>query len=311
MFRVPQVRLLTNASSRLSGIKTLGSLTAQLQSLRLQSTSATIPEQDSTARTTKSIARRDAANATPFIPELEAKRIVPTHSTYYTPNADHERNLTELQSLHRKYIHLPTTPLKEGKWLNMQQYEPIGGGERLKPSQHKALVSILNKLGAIEPQLMPVEVSDVLIRYSRSSTINEKSEDVKQLDQYGRSRTVGGRKSSHAVVYLVEGTGEFLVNGKSLNAVFPELKHRAEILFPFKVIESESKYNMFAIVQGGGVTGQAGAIANAIGKGLVVHNPLLKGRLYKAGCMTRDHRHVERKKPGKVKARKSPTWVKR
>lgn len=309
MFRVQQAKLLlANRAAGLQSAKSLVSLTTQIQTLRLQSTTSTSTNVPSKDTRSTSISK---SNNGPLIPELEAKRIIPTHSTYYTPNADHERNLTELQSLHRKYLHLPTTPLKEGKWLNMQQYEPIGGGERLKPSQHKALVTVLNKLGAIEPQLMPQEVSDVLIRYSRSSTINEKSDEVKQLDQYGRSRTVGGRKSSHAVVYLVEGTGEFLVNGKRLNSVFPELKHRTEILYPFRVVESEAKYNMFAIVQGGGPTGQAGAIVNAIGKGLVVHNPLLKGRLYKAGCMTRDHRHVERKKPGKVKARKSPTWVKR
>ncbi|KAH3673552.1 hypothetical protein WICMUC_003659 [Wickerhamomyces mucosus] len=281
------------------------------KSLRLLSPFRNIRYQSSIIQNTTQIARKPQQKFKDIIPELELKRIVPTHSTYYTPNADHENNLNELKALLNRYISLPTIANAEGKWLSLQQYEPIGGGERLKPSQHKQIVTLLNRLNAIDHQLMPAEVQTVLTKYSRSSTINDSSKSLKQLDKFGRSRTVGGRKSSHAVVYLVKGTGEFLVNGKPLNQVFPELKHRDEILYPFKVIEGEGDYNLFAIVQGGGPTGQAGAIANAIGKGLIIHNPLLKSRLYKAGCMTRDHRRVERKKPGKVKARKSPTWVKR
>jgi small subunit ribosomal protein S9 len=219
--------------------------------------------------------------------------------------------LNELKSLERKYTNLPRVANIQGKWLSMQQYEPMAGDERLKSSQHKQLVKLLNRLNSIDPQLRPTEVQQLLTKYSRSSNINESGKKHKELDQYGRSRTVGGRKSSSATVHLVKGTGEFLVNGKPLNQHFPELKHREEILYPFKVIEAESEYNVFAIVTGGGPTGQAGAIVSAIGQGLIIHNPLLKARLYKAGCITRDHRRVERKKPGKLKARKSPTWVKR
>ncbi|CDR37761.1 CYFA0S01e16600g1_1 [Cyberlindnera fabianii] len=244
-------------------------------------------------------------------PELEIKRIVPAHKTFYTPNAEHNNNLNELKALERKYTDLPRVSNVQGKWLSLQQYEPIGGGERLKASQHQELIKILNRLNAIDPQLRPAEVDELLTKYSRSSTINESGKTLQLLDQFGRSKTVSGRKSSTAVVYLVKGQGEILVNNKSINQHFPELTHRQEILYPLQVVEAEADYNIFAIVHGGGPTGQAGAIAGAIAKGLVVHNPLLKPRLYKAGCMTRDHRRVERKKPGKVKSRKSPTWVKR
>lgn len=244
-------------------------------------------------------------------PELEIKRIVPKHPTYYTSNANHENNLNELKSLERKFTNLPRVANIQGKWLSMQQYEPMAGDERLKASQHKQLIKLLNRLNGIDPQLRPVEVQNVLTKYSRSSNMNEAGKKMPQLDEFGRSRTVGGRKSSSATVYLVRGSGEFLVNGKPLNEHFPELKHREDILYPFKVIEAEAEYNIFAIVTGGGPTGQSGAIVNGIAKGLVVHNPLLKTRLYKAGCITRDHRRVERKKPGKLKARKSPAWVKR
>lgn len=246
-----------------------------------------------------------------FNAELELKRIVPQHATFYSPNADHENNLNELKALDRKYTNLPRVNNVQGKWLSMQQYEPMAGDERLKSSQHKQLLKLLNRLNTIDPQLRPTEVQNLLTKYSRSTSMNDSAVAIKSLDEFGRSRTVGGRKSSSATVYLVKGTGEFLVNGKPLNQHFAELKDRQDILYPFKVVEAESEYNVFALVNGGGPTGQAGAIVNAIGKGLIIHNPLLKNRLYKAGCMTRDHRRVERKKPGKVKARKSPTWVKR
>lgn len=243
--------------------------------------------------------------------ELELKRVIPKHKTYYSPNADHENNLNELKEMERKYVNLPRVANVQGKWLSRQQYEPLAGDERLKSSQHKQLLKSLNRLNSIDPQLRPTEVENVLTKYSRSTNMNDSGLKLKQLDQFGRSKTIGGRKSSTATVYLVKGTGEILINGKPLNEHFPELKHRKEILYPLQVVEAESEFNVFALVTGGGATGHSGAIANAIAKGLVIHNPLLKNRLYKAGCMTRDHRRVERKKPGKVKARKSPTWVKR
>jgi small subunit ribosomal protein S9 len=267
-----------------------------LRFLRLQSTLV----KPSTATTAKRTS-----------PVLEATRIIPRHNTFYSPNAQHEHNLQIINSLIRRHIALPTVSHAQGKWLTLQQYQPLGGGERLKPSQHKQLVAQLNRLNSIDKQLVPDEVVNVLSQYSRSSSVTELVKKQATLDQFGRSRTIGGRKSSSAVVYLVKGTGEFLVNGKSINNVFPQLKHRLDLLYPFKVVEAETEYNVFAKVTGGGPTGQVGAIVNAIGKGLIIHNPLLKPRLYKAGCMTRDHRRVERKKPGRVKARKSPTWVKR
>lgn len=247
-------------------------------------------------------------------PQLDIKRIIPKNSTFYFRNSDHENNIRELEDLYRKYQYLPKSvdnTTNSRKWISFQQYSPKAGGQRLKPSQHKHLITLLNKLNAIDTQLKPIELSDALIRYSNSSDTNASQQIIKTLDKFGRAKSIGGRKSSTATVYLTKGTGEFLVNGKTLDQHFPELKHRLDASYPLKVVEAEGEFNIFAKVVGGGVTGQSGAIANAIAKNLVIFNPLLKRRLYKAGCMTRDHRHVERKKPGKIKARKSPTWVKR
>lgn len=248
---------------------------------------------------------------TDFIPELEQKRIVPKSNTYYAENPPHEKIMRDLNDLLRKHITLPTDSSRINKWITYEQYQANGGGERLRPGEHRDLTAVLSRLYRIDAQLMPKEVEKMLERFTRSTTQQSRETIVKELDSQGRSKTVGRRKSASAVVLMARGTGEILVNGRPLNKVFRRLSEREDILYPLKVVESEGSYNIFATVTGGGMSGKVGAIVNGIAKGLVIHNPLLKPRLYKAGCMTRDHRVKERKKPGLRKARKAPTWVKR
>lgn len=246
-----------------------------------------------------------------FIPELEQKRIVPKTNTYYAENPPHEKVMKDLNDLLRKYITLPTDSSRINKWLTYEQYQASGGGERLRPGEHRDLTAVLSRLYRIDAQLMPKDVEAVVEKYTRSSTQQTRDTVIKQLDSKGRSKTVGRRKSASAIVLMARGTGEILVNGLPINKVFRRLTEREQILYPLKVVESEGAFNIFATVTGGGMSGKVGAIVNGIAKGLVIHNPLLKPRLYKAGCMTRDHRVKERKKPGLRKARKAPTWVKR
>jgi len=131
------------------------------------------------------------------------------------------------------------------------------------------------------------------------------------VDEDGRAYAYGRRKSSRAQVWLVEGEGEVLVNGKSLVDVFSRIHDRESALWALKSTARLDKYNVWIKVHGGGTTGQAEAITLAVGKALMVHEPALKPALRRAGCVTRDPRRVERKKPGKLKARKMPAWVKR
>lgn len=150
-----------------------------------------------------------------------------------------------------------------------------------------------------------------------------------KIDQSGRSLGVGRRKEATARVWLVEGTGEVLINGKNIAQVLPRLHDRESALWALTITERVDKYNVFALVEGGGTTGQAESITLALAKALLVHEPALKPALRRgkrdfswnscfqilirnpAGCVTSDARRVERKKPGRVKARKMPTWVKR
>lgn len=248
------------------------------------------------------------------LPELQRTRIVPKLATFYSANPIHETNVYELEEVVRKYSNLPTVALVSGKstrWMNISEYRLIGGGSRLRPVQYSELIEVLNRLDSIDKQLVNPEIEQALAKYRKDLADWTKENQVPELDSLGRAVAVGRRKTSLAKVYLVRGNGEFIVNGRSLAEYFPRVVDRHTVVYPLTVVDSEIKYNVFVKTNGGGPTGQAGAIASGIARCLVIFNRLLKPRLRKAGCMTVDTRQVERKKPGKVKSRKSPTWVKR
>ncbi|CDK28912.1 unnamed protein product [Kuraishia capsulata CBS 1993] len=248
------------------------------------------------------------------IPELERTRIVPQSPNYYSGNPMHEEFVEKLNVLLRKYISLPFDMASSSKseWLTYEQYLSIvDQSGTLSLLQHDKLVRQLIRLAAIDPQLQSGELLKAIEPFRRKKDDSKVVPLQKELDHFGRSVTVGRRKTASAKCYLVEGEGKIIINGRPLNEYFPKVNDRSKVLHPLKVVESEGKYNIFVKVRGGGVTGQADATALGIARGIIVHNPLLKKRLRAGDCLTRDSRHVERKKPGKVKARKSPTWVKR
>ncbi|OBA19097.1 hypothetical protein METBIDRAFT_47357 [Metschnikowia bicuspidata var. bicuspidata NRRL YB-4993] len=251
--------------------------------------------------------------------ELERMRVVPTSSAFYGGNPVHDDNMYKLNAMIKKYKDLPTRviDIKESnllKFITLAEYKKLANsGARVKVGHHKALVGALGRLRSIQPELMPAEVSELLKQYlsSGGDTSKELQKKIKTLDEFGRALTVGKRKTSVASVSMVKGDGQVLINGRSFIEYFPRDTDRLKIAFPFKVVSQEGQYNIFVETHGGGVSGQAEATMYGIAKALVVFNPLLKPRLREAGLMTRDSRVVERKKPGKVKARKSPAWVKR
>lgn len=252
------------------------------------------------------------------IEEINRIRTVPTLNTFYGGNPIHEDNVNKLKALLKKYQSLPTRSvpdeeIQSQKFMGFDDYtQKTKSGTRVKNIHYRELITLLNRLRSIDLELMPIEVTQVLKEYSSNSmnTIIQVAKD-KTLDSFGRAKGKAKRKLSQAKVYLVKGEGEVLVNGKPLIEYFPNIYSRKNIAYPFQVIDQEGKYNVFAQVSGGGYNGQSEAIMYAISKALIVFNPLLKPRLSKAGLMKSDSRIVERKKPGKLKARKSPTWVKR
>ena len=121
----------------------------------------------------------------------------------------------------------------------------------------------------------------------------------------------GRRKTSVASVRLYPGTGAVVINGKPLDELFVRITHRQAILQPLVVAESQDKFNAQVKVQGGGISGWAGAIAHGIARALVAADENLKPVLRRHGLLTRDPRVKERKKYGLKRARKAPQYTKR
>ncbi len=121
----------------------------------------------------------------------------------------------------------------------------------------------------------------------------------------------GRRKTSVARVRLLSGDGDIIVNGRDFEEFFPNQAKRLLVKQPLALTGMEGKFNVVAIVNGGGITGQAGAIRMGIARALVRSNPELRSQLRRAGFLTRDPRMKERKKYGLHKARKAPQYSKR
>jgi len=121
----------------------------------------------------------------------------------------------------------------------------------------------------------------------------------------------GRRKTSVARVRLYPGTGAVVINGKPMDELFVRPMHREAILRPLAVAESQDKFNAQIKVEGGGVSGWAGAIAHGIARALVAADENLKPALRRHGLLTRDPRVKERKKYGLKRARKAPQYTKR
>ena len=121
----------------------------------------------------------------------------------------------------------------------------------------------------------------------------------------------GRRKTSAARVYLSRGTGKVSINGRTLEEFFGRETGRMIVQQPFGAVELGGKFDIEAHVQGGGITGQAGAIRHGITRALMAYDEALRGPLRKAGFVTRDAREVERKKVGRRKARRAGQYSKR
>jgi len=123
---------------------------------------------------------------------------------------------------------------------------------------------------------------------------------------------VGRRKASTARVRIMSGSGNFVINGKTLEDYFPRVGDKENILTPLDTTgESQGQLDVTVLVKGGGVTGQSDAVKLGLARALVKLSPDYQPPLRKAGLLMRDPREKERKKPGLKRARKAPTYTKR
>ena len=143
-----------------------------------------------------------------------------------------------------------------------------------------------------------------------STKVISKKPKIK-LDFKDSKYATGRRKKSIAKIWLKKGTGMIHVNGKLYSDYFSSEFHHLQITRPFEIINQATSYDVRCSVSGGGHTGQAGAMVHGISKALLLFDPEYKSSLKSENLTTRDSRSVERKKPGRKKARRSFQFSKR
>lgn len=208
-------------------------------------------------------------------------RIIPASPSYFTGRPKFTDDLLHLQSLLRQSIALPT--VEPGKaprvaWKTVTQYR-LTVGEPVRASKYNVIIQVLKRLNQIHPEMRKKPLRTAMQYYKRDVDPYANVPNPGIIDQDGRSHAIGRRKSSSAKVYLVQGNGEVLVNGKAINAVFGRVHDRESALWALKATGRMDKYNVWALVTGGGTTGQAEAVMLGAAKALMVHEPMLKPAL--------------------------------
>ncbi|MGL4728525.1 MAG: 30S ribosomal protein S9 [Bosea sp. (in: a-proteobacteria)] len=139
----------------------------------------------------------------------------------------------------------------------------------------------------------------------------EAPKHVQKLDKLGRAYATGKRKNAVAKVWIKPGSGKIIVNKRDILVYFARPVLRMVLQQPLHVANRHGQYDVMVSVNGGGLSGQAGAVRHGISKALTYFEPDLRGILKKEGFLTRDSRVVERKKFGRAKARRSFQFSKR
>ncbi len=136
-------------------------------------------------------------------------------------------------------------------------------------------------------------------------------EHVQKLDKLGRAYATGKRKNAVARVWIKPGKGMITINSKDYTQYFARPVLQMLLQQPLTAANRNTQYDIMATVMGGGLSGQAGAVRHGISKALTYYEPELRSVLKKGGFLTRDSRVVERKKYGRMKARRSFQFSKR
>lgn len=214
-------------------------------------------------------------------PNAANARVVPASPSYFTGRPQFTDNFLHLQALLRRYERLPTVPKAHAPrvaWRDLTQYRALMGEPVPAAKYHRVMV-ILKRLNRILPAMMPPELKDAMQLYKQDSAPWDTIRRPREVDTFGRAYGIGRRKSSTAKVFMVQGEGEVLVNGKSINSAFGRIHDRESALWALKATDRMDKYNVWALASGGGSTGQAEAITLGAARALMVHEPGLKPAL--------------------------------
>lgn len=219
-------------------------------------------------------------------PRIHA-RAMPVSPSYFSRQPEFNDSYLLLQKLVRKYAHLPTVSsdqLERVAFRTLKDYR-LAVGEQVKASEYARCMTLVKRLNKIHPKLAPPNIKGAIAPFTRDiNPYIHKAKDI-PVDKFGRTLGVGKRKTSVARAWVVEGVGEVLVNGKTLADAFGRVHDRESAVWALKATARTDKYNVWALVEGGGTTGQAEALAMAVGKALMAHEPALKPALRRGECM--------------------------
>lgn len=231
-----------------------------------------------------------SAIAAPEIQFDESKpviaRVVPVSPSYFTGKPSFTDSLLELQHLLRKYQTLPTVAPGQATrvaWRTLIDYKNTVG-EPIKASKYHKITDVLQRLNQIHPSVLPSDVAAAITKYKRDINPFLNVARPIPIDRFGRALGTGRRKASVARAWVVEGEGEVLINGKPLTEAFGRVHDRESAIWALKATDRIDKYNVWALVEGGGTTGQAEALTLAVGKALMAHEPALKPALRRGMC---------------------------
>lgn len=208
-------------------------------------------------------------------------RCVPATPSYFSREPKFNDLYIRLSNLAARHRHLPIVKNHEAPVIPWTKLEELRAQleEPVKASQHAMLLRIAKRLNFIVPTLVPEEVQIALRRFIRNIDPSLNKPRPLELDRFGRAVAAGKRKESTARAFVVEGTGEVLVNGKTLDETFGRVYDRESAIWALTSTRRLDKYNVWALVEGGGTTGQSQALAQAIAKALLAHEPALKPAL--------------------------------
>lgn len=181
---------------------------------------------------------------------------------------------------------LPTlkpTQARRVAWKSLRDYKQTVG-ESVKAREYAKCITMVRRLHLIHPKMKKPELVQALSEFMKDHQTFDNKIMPHPVDKLGRGVGVGRRKASVARAWVVEGTGEVQINGKSLAEMFGRVHDRESAVWALKATARIDKYNVWALVEGGGTTGQAEALTLAVAKALLSHEPALKPALRRGEC---------------------------
>jgi small subunit ribosomal protein S9 len=279
------------------------SLEQQFRSLRLSSPTFAVPGSKRGMATTSDPISKQYLTPFTAAPPIDVSKLslssyklarhartVPATPCYFSRTPVFEEHFLEVYKLSRAYRHLPTINSSEAERVAWKSLIDVQRelGESVKATEYAECMKMVKRLHLIHPDLKPGAIHRALRFFMRNvqGFLNVAKPIV--VDQYGRTMGVGRRKSSVARVWLVEGDGQVLINGRTLADYFGRVHDRESAIWALYATDRVDKYNVWARVEGGGTTGQAEALKLAIAKALLGHEPALKPHLRRgesSSCM--------------------------